>query len=232
MAVLDAKKPVAYASTAPISTTKAEALVLEGKAPLLPDGGAGLSSGTRLLFKNQVSASQNGIWEVIRYEAVGGTGKVGGEGKVGVGDTWETKRPEDADSGADVTDGMLVPVGAGDINAKTSWIQRTADPIEVGTTPLAFEELWASHRPETSGNAKIKWAGGTQFSEGKIVEHGLGVAPRSVTLTAETTPGSLVEANLAENPNVDVKQFTIVAYAALLAPAKGTEVVVQWTASA
>lgn len=152
MAVLDAKLPAWRASTDDVPTTKAEAKLLEGKCPLTVDGGGGLPSETRLLLKDQTDASENGLWEVVRNECVGGDGTVGGTGKVGVGDSWELKRPADADSGADVTDGMLVPIEDGDFNRKTSWIQRTADPIEVGVTEQTFEALVAGSRGTAGGD--------------------------------------------------------------------------------
>lgn len=152
MAVLDAKLPAWQASTKAVSTTKAEAKLLEGKGPLIVDGGGGLPTPTRLLLKDQPTASQNGLWAVIRNECVGGDGTVGGTGKVGVGETWALERPEDADSGADVTNGMLVPIEDGETNRKTSWIQRTADPIEVGTTAQVFEALLAGSRGTAGGD--------------------------------------------------------------------------------
>lgn len=142
MAVLDAKLPAWQASTKAVTPTKAEAKTLEGKAPLVIDGG-GLGSGIRVLLKNQTTASQNGLFEVSRNEAIAGTGKVGGEGKVGVGSEWTLTRTADADSSGEVAEGMLVPVEDGATNRKTSWIQRTPGPIEVGVTAQTFESLVA-----------------------------------------------------------------------------------------
>lgn len=177
MAVLDAKLPAFQASTKAISTTKAEALVLEGKCPLTVDGGGGLPSPTRLLLKDQVTTSQNGLWEVIRNECVGGDGTVGGTGKVGVGETWALKRPEDADTGADVTNGMLVPIEDGTTNRKTSWIQRTLDPIEVGVTAQTFESLVAGSQGAAGGDLT------GSYSEPSIAE--------AVIDTEQMVPGAI-----------------------------------------
>lgn len=149
MAVLDAKLPARQASTKAVSPTKAEALTLEGKAPLVIDGG---TLGTvRVLLKNQAKAEQNGLWEVSKNEVLAGTGKLGGEGKIGVGEGWTLVRPSDADSPGDVTEGMLVPVEDGATNQQTSWIQRTASPIEIGTTAQTFEALTAGARGVAGG---------------------------------------------------------------------------------
>lgn len=151
MAVLDAKLPAWQATTKAITPTKAEAKTLEGKGPLVVDGG-GLGSEVRVLLKNQAKAEQNGLWEVTRNECIGGTGKIGGEGKIGVGESWTLKRTSDADTGAEVTNGMLVPIEDGATNADTSWIQRTADPIEVGVTALTFETFVAGSRGVAGGD--------------------------------------------------------------------------------
>jgi hypothetical protein len=150
MAILDAKLPAHQATTKAISPTKVEALTLEGKAPLVIDGGA---LGTvRTLLKNQALPAQNGLWEVSKNEVLAGTGKLGGEGKIGVGEGWTLVRPSDADSPGDVTEGMLVPVEDGETNQQTSWIQRTPGPIEVGTTAQTFEALTAGARGVAGGD--------------------------------------------------------------------------------
>lgn len=154
MAVIDAKLPAWQASTKALSTTKAEAKLLEGKCPLTVDGGGGLPPPTRLLLKDQASQPQNGLWEVTKNECFAGEGNFAGSGKFAVGEAWALKRPEDADSGADVTDGMLVPIEDGETNRKTSWIQRTADPIEVGVTAQTFEALLAGSRGTAGGDLK------------------------------------------------------------------------------
>lgn len=142
MAVLDAKLPAWQASTKAVTPAKAEAKVLSGTAPLVIDGGV-LGSGKRLLLKDQAKFEQNGLFEVTTNEVVGGTGTVGGSGKVGEGSAWVLTRTADADSSGEVSEGMLVPVEDGATNRKTSWIQRTAGPIEVGVTAQTFESLVA-----------------------------------------------------------------------------------------
>lgn len=141
MAVLDAKLPAWQATTKAVTATKVEAKTLEGKAPLVIDGG-GLGS-VRVLLRNQVKAEQNGLFDVTTNEAVGGTSTVGNSGKVGEGSAWVLTRTADADSNGEVTEGMLVPIEDGATNRKTSWIQRTPGPIEVGVTAQTFESLVA-----------------------------------------------------------------------------------------
>lgn len=151
MGVLDLKRPVVCASEIGVTPTKAEALVMEGKAPLAIDGIGPFPPEDRLLLKDQSTKAQNGIWEVTRNECFGGEGKFGGSGKFGTGSAWELKRPADADTGADVTDGMLVPVVGGATTPRTAWVQVTPDPITVGTTAQEFEEFFASPGGEAGG---------------------------------------------------------------------------------
>jgi len=194
MAVLDAKLPAWQASTKAVTPTKAEAKLLEGKGPLIVDGGGGLPPTTRLLLKDQATTSQNGLWAVIRNECVGGDGTVGGTGKVGVGETWALERPEDADSGADVTNGMLVPIEDGELNRKTSWIQRTPDPIEVGVTSQTFEALLAGSRGTAGGDLK-----GT-YSKPSLAENVVNagqIVPEAVGPTALSTSAKQLSPQLA-----------------------------------
>ncbi|MFG9064122.1 phage tail protein [Pseudomonas aeruginosa] len=77
-----------------------------------------LAAGDRVLVKDQATASQNGI-----YVAAAGA--------------WS--RAADADSSAEVTPGMTVPVEQGTTHADTIWELTTNAPITLGTTALAFE---------------------------------------------------------------------------------------------
>lgn len=142
MAVLDAKLPAWQATTKALSVTKAEAKALEGKAPLVIDGG-GLGSGTRVLLKNQTKTEQNGLFEVTANETFAGTGKFAGSGSFAKGEGWTLSRTADADSSGEVTEGMLVQIEDGETNQRTSWIQRSPGPIEVGVSAQTFEALSA-----------------------------------------------------------------------------------------
>lgn len=77
-----------------------------------------LVAGDRVLVKDQATASQNGI-----YVAAAGA--------------WS--RSADADTSAEVSPGMTVPVEQGTILADTIWELTTNAPITLGTTALVFE---------------------------------------------------------------------------------------------
>lgn len=80
-----------------------------------------LSTGDRILIKNQSTASENGIYTV---NASGPPTRAG-----------------DADADAEVTAGMQVWVEAGTANADTGWIITTNGTITVDTTGIAFARI-------------------------------------------------------------------------------------------
>lgn len=157
MSVLDAKLPAWQASTKAVTPTKAEALKLEGKAPLSVDGG-GLANGKRVLLKDQAAPAQNGLWEVLKNDAFGGGGNFGGTGTFGGGSSWVLARTPDSDTGEELKAGMMVPIEDGETNRSTSWIQRTEGAIEVGTTPLAFEAFVAGAHGNAGGDLEGLYA--------------------------------------------------------------------------
>lgn len=142
MAVLDLKDFASRTTAEALVVTKAEAKALEGTAPLVVDG-AVPPIASRVLLKDQTAPEQNGIYEPTSNQSFGGEGNFGGSGTFGVGEGWKLQRTADADTTAEVTKGMLVPVEEGDINANTSWVQLTEDPIEVGTTPQTYLPITA-----------------------------------------------------------------------------------------
>ena len=82
--------------------------------------GVAVVAGDRVLVKHQSPASQNGIYVV----AAG---------------SWS--RSTDADTSAEVTDGMFTFVAEGTTNADSGWVLTTNDTITLGTTPLAFAQF-------------------------------------------------------------------------------------------
>lgn len=107
LARLDGKDSVLVATTANI--------VLSGLQTI---DGVVLTAGSRVLVKDQNTASENGI-----YTAAAGA--------------WI--RTADADSSTDVSPGMTVPVEQGALHADTMWELTTNGPVVLGTTALTFE---------------------------------------------------------------------------------------------
>ncbi len=88
--------------------------------------------GQRVLFKDQTSGQQNGVYNLTTAANVGVLGAI-------------FTRSLDYDTVADVNAGSLVPVISGTVNTKTSWLQ-TATVTSVGTsgTPMVFVEWTAN----------------------------------------------------------------------------------------
>jgi hypothetical protein len=82
--------------------------------------GRTLAEGDRVLVKDQAQAAENGL-----YNATAGD--------------WQ--RVRDADEHREVTPNLLVAVEEGDTLADTLWQLITDGPIELGTTPLTFEQI-------------------------------------------------------------------------------------------
>lgn len=76
--------------------------------------------GDRVLVKNQLVASQNGIYTAALLG-------------------WS--RSSDADSNAEVTSGLFTFIEEGTLNANSGWILTTADPITLGATSLTFVQF-------------------------------------------------------------------------------------------
>lgn len=96
--------------------------------------GVSVIAGDRVLVKNQSTGSQNGI-----YVAASGA--------------WT--RSSDADTSAEVSASMMVPVTEGTTNADTFWLLTTNDPITLGTTALVFTQFGGSATPSGSAGGGL-----------------------------------------------------------------------------
>lgn len=105
-----------YKTSCRVATT-ANLAALSG---LLTIDGVVLVAGDRVLVKDQAVGSQNGIY----VAAVG---------------AWD--RAADADDGAKLNSGAIVPVEAGTVNGDTLWMLTTDGGITVGVTALAFSAV-------------------------------------------------------------------------------------------
>ena len=111
---LDVKESVRVASTANIvlATALENGDVVDGVT---------LSTGDRVLVKNQSTASENGIYVVQASGAA--------------------VRATDADSNTEVTSGMFTFVSEGTVNADSGFVLSTNDTITLGTTSLTFVQF-------------------------------------------------------------------------------------------
>ena len=84
------------------------------------DWPAALTAGERIFPKNQTAGAENGIW----LAAAG---------------AWT--RALDADTGAELNSGAIIPVESGTLNADTNWQLTTDGTVTIGTTALTFAKL-------------------------------------------------------------------------------------------
>jgi len=87
--------------------------------------GVALAAGDRVLLRAQTAGAENGIW-------------------VWNGAAAAMTRAGDADSSAEVTAGMTVPVAEGSTLGDTIWLLITNDAIILGTTALSFTQIAGS----------------------------------------------------------------------------------------
>jgi glycine rich protein len=103
------------------TTTATTAFALDGTSPAI---------GARVLFKNQTSTFQNGVW-TLTTQAVGGV-----SGAI-------LTRALDSDSATDLNSGQIVPVANGTVNAGSSWYQ-TAVVATCNTSAQTWTQFQAS----------------------------------------------------------------------------------------
>ena len=106
---IDWKSSVKVATTANIALTGTQTI-----------DGVSLTSGDRVLVKNQTSASANGVY-VVSASA------------------WS--RASDADTDSELTNSFAVFVEQGTNNADSGWVLTTDGAVTVGTTALAFTQF-------------------------------------------------------------------------------------------
>jgi hypothetical protein len=130
---LDVKASVRAASTASVTVTYNATGGTSGRGQLtaMPTtlDGVSLAAGNRVLFKDQATGAQNGIWVVSTL----------GSGANGI---WD--RAIDFDQDAEVTAGAFTFVEEGTANADTGWVLTTNNPITIGGasgTALVFAQF-------------------------------------------------------------------------------------------
>lgn len=140
------------------------------------------ASRRRVLVKDQTDASENGIY---------------------VMDTGPWERAKDFDSNTDFTQGTLIPVNDGTVNANTIWaVTNTNDTIVVGTTSLTFDQYI-----------------GTDSANLSYAQAGTGAVSRTVSdrlreriSVLDFIPTSLHAAILAGTSTTDVSSYINLAY--------------------
>lgn len=158
---LDVKDSVRAATTANLTLT----------APGSSIDGVAMTSGDRVLVKDQSTGSQNGIY-IWNGAAVAMT------------------RSADANISAEVTAGMFTFVEEGTVNADSGWVLTTNAPITLDTTALVFTQF--------SGAGQIT-AGAGLTKTGNQLDVGAGTGIQVNADTVQLAGQALAFHNLATN---------------------------------
>jgi len=105
------------------------------------DGITDLQVGDRVLVKDEIDQTTNGIYRISNLGSVG--------------DPWELIRTDDANVDTEIVRGIFFPVNEGDFNLEKSFILVTPNPISIGSSSLVFKHfssLWEEAGPGTAGD--------------------------------------------------------------------------------
>lgn len=128
---------LATAAALPANTYTAGVLTATGNGVLTVDG-QNPAAGQRLLVKNEATAKNNGIYVVTNAGAVGAP--------------YVLTRAADANTSAEVTGGMTVPVDSGGTaNGGTIWLLATSEAVTLDTTALAFTQIGGAGATYSAG---------------------------------------------------------------------------------
>lgn len=127
----------------------------------------------RILVKNEPTGSHNGIFFVTNPGSAGAP--------------YVLTRSADANSTADITNGMTVPVAEGTTNHDTLWIQ-TADSPVLDTTALAFTQIGQSGATYTAATPITLTGNQFSLTTVPVTLGGTGATTAAAARTALGTP--------------------------------------------
>lgn len=169
------KAAVNYATTAALAANTYSAGVLTevGLGALVIDGTT-QTIGNRVLVKNEVTASHNGIYTVTTVGSAGAA--------------YVLTRATDYNTSAEITTGDGVYVDSGTANGNTAWILTSAAPITLDTTALTFTQFGAGLVSSVFGQtgavtasqaAVDTFAAATDVTTNNVTSSAHGFAPKS-----------------------------------------------------
>ena len=183
---LDVKASVRLATTGALSaytfTTTAGGTITSNANGALSIDGVTPSVADRILIKNETSgnAPYNGIYVVTT-----------------VGDVstpYVLTRSTDANTSAEVTDGMFTFVEQGTSLASTSWVLTTNNPITLNTTALTFAQFSGAGTYTASNGVLLT---GTNFTFAPRSGYGLQTGASGAEIKLATTSGLNLTTDLA-----------------------------------
>jgi hypothetical protein len=194
---LDVKASVRLATTGALSAftfTSTAGGTLTGNANgALQIDGVTPSVADRILVKDETSgnAPYNGIYVVTT---------------VGDGSTpYVLTRSTDANTSAEVTDGMFTFVEQGTTLASTSWVLTTNNPITLNTTALTFSQFSGAGTYTASNGVLLT---GTNFTFAPRTGYGLQTGSSGAEVKLATTSGLNLSSDLAVGAGLGISVLT------------------------
>lgn len=183
---LDIKASVEHGTAAALpnytfTTTAGGTLTASANGALTLDGLA-VSNGDRVLVKNETStaAAYNGIYTVT----------ASGDGS----NPWVLTRSTDANTSAEVTEGMFVFISMGNTLADTGWVLTTNNPITLNTTGLTFSQFSGAGTYTASNGVLLT---GNNFTFAPRAGFGLQTGSSGAEIKLATTSGLNLSSDLA-----------------------------------
>jgi hypothetical protein len=195
---LDVKSSVVYATAGPLDAytfTSTGGGTLTSNAPeeLDIDGYIVSTVGTRILVKNETStnAPYNGIYTVTDAGSLS--------------TPWILTRATDANTSAEVTDGLFTFVEQGDTLASTSWVLTTNNPITLNTTALVFSQFSGAGTYTASNGVLLT---GSNFTFAPRSGYGLQTGSSGAEIKLATTSGLNLTTDLAVGAGAGIQVLT------------------------
>ena len=183
---LDIKASVQHGTVAALpaytfTTTGGGTLTASANGALTVDG-LSVSIGDRVLVKNETStaAAYNGIYDVT----------ASGDGS----NPYILTRSADANTSAEVTEGMFVFISEGNTLADTGWVLTTNNPITLNTTGLSFSQFSGAGTYTASNGVLLT---GNNFTFAPESGKGLQTSGAGAAIKLATTSGLNLTSDLA-----------------------------------
>jgi hypothetical protein len=160
-AAINFHAPVKLATTANLSVTYNNGTSGVGATLTATGNGRGsidgvnITTGDRILVKDQTTTFQNGIYTVTTQG--------------GAGTAYVLTRATDYDTTAEVTNGDVIFTTAGNANTGVTFVNTSTNPVTIGTTAITFSVYTSASLPSQTGQSgKYLTTDGTTASWGTV----------------------------------------------------------------
>jgi len=160
-AAINFHAPVKLATTSNLSVTYSNGTSGVGATLTATGNGRGsidgvnISTGDRILVKDQTTTFQNGVYTVTTQGAGGAP--------------YVLTRATDYDTTAEVTNGDVIFTTAGTVNNGVTFVNTSTSPVTIGTTAIAFSVYTSASLPSQTGQSgKYLTTDGTTASWGTV----------------------------------------------------------------